>query len=284
MRTSKQSKVLDRFSQIFENQNLPSSKTLPSVRRDRIHTLIKDRQFARVAELSSQFGISEVTVRSDLDHLERRGHVRRVHGGAVIDERPIRRERSFEEESVESTADKLSIGAAAAQMVQSGQTVIIDVGTTSLAVAQTMADRDDLSDVNVVTNGLNIAAAFEPVTSRFTVVVTGGTLRPLQHSLVDPFGGPVLERINADILFLGCNGVHATKGVTNVNLPEAEMKRRMMAASFRTIGVADGSKIGQVSVAWVCPIDELDLLITSSSAPEEERELLVEQGLEIVVV
>ncbi len=260
------------------------SKTLPSVRRDRIYTLIKDRQFARVAELSSQFGISEVTVRSDLDHLERRGHVRRVHGGAVLDERPVRRERSFEEESEESAADKLSIGAAAAQMVQSGQTVIIDVGTTSLAVAQAIADRDDLVDVNIVTNGLNIAAAFEPVTSRFTVVVTGGTLRPLQHSLVDPFGGPVLERINADILFLGCNGVHATKGVTNVNLPEAEMKRKMMAAAFRTIGVADGSKVGQVSVAWVCPIDQLDLLITSNSAPQEERDLLIEQGLEIVVV
>lgn len=272
--------VIRKYSKI---EFLASSRTLPSIRRDRIFTVIKDRQFARVTDLSSEFGISEVTVRSDLDHLERRGQIRRVHGGAVLDDRPVRRERSFEEESEESAADKMRIGRAAADEVRSGQTVIIDVGTTCLAVAQALAERTDLTDVNIVTNGLNIAATFEPVTPQFTVVVTGGTVRPMQHSLVDPFGGPVLERINADVMFLGCNGVHATKGVTNVNLPEAEMKHRMMAAARRTIGVADGSKIGQVSVAWVCQIDQLDLLITSSSAPGEERELLVDQGLEIVV-
>lgn len=260
------------------------SRTLPSVRRDRIFTVIKDRQFARVTEISSEFGISEVTVRSDLDHLERRGQIRRVHGGAVLDERPVRRERSFEEQSEESAADKLRIGRAAAEMVQSGQTVLIDVGTTCRTVAQAIVDRTDLSDVNIVTNGLNIAAMFEPVTPQFTVVVTGGTIRPLQHSLVDPFGGPVLERLNADMMFLGCNGVHPTKGVTNVNLPEAEMKQRMIASARRTIGVADGSKIGQVCVAWVCHIDQLDVLITSSSAPEKERELLLDRGLEIVFV
>ena len=146
-----------------------------------------------------------------------------------------------------------------------------------------MAARHDLEGVVVVTNGLNIAMAFEPVMPRFTVVVTGGTVRPLQHSLVDPFGGPVLERINAELMFLGCNGVDMQAGVTNVNLPEAEMKQRMMRSARRTVAVADGSKVGETSVAWVCDVSALDSLVTGSSASPEAIAELEEQGLEVRV-
>ncbi len=246
-------------------------------------SIIRDRDFARVGELSNEFGISEVTVRSDLDHLERRGSVRRVHGGAVFAARPDRRERPFEEEAISSVEEKRAIARCAAEMVQSGDVVILDVGTTCSALAKAMAARQDLEDVVVVTNGLNIAIAFEPVMPRFSVVVTGGTVRPLQHSLVDPFGGPVLERLNAELMFLGCNGVDVRTGVTNVNLPEAEMKQRMMRSARRTVALADGSKVGETSVAWVCDIDALDALITGSSVSPEAIAELEEQGLEVWV-
>lgn len=260
-----------------------STKTLPSVRRERIFSWIEENRFARVTELSSAFDISEVTVRSDLDHLERRGQVKRVHGGAVLHEPPSRIERSFEEQFEASADEKRAIGVKAAEMVASGDTVIIDVGTTCAAVAEAIVARSELYEVTVVTNGLNIAPIFEPAMPRFSVVVTGGTVRPLQHSLVDPFGGPVLDRLHADIMFAGCNGVHAEHGVTNINLPEAEMKHRMMRAARRSIAVADGSKLGQVSTAWVCDLDSIDLLITSPSAAAAEITALEEQGLETLV-
>ena len=97
----------------------------------------------------------------------------------------------------------------------------------------------------------------------------------------DPFGGPVLERINAELMFLGCNGIDPTAGVTNVNLPEAEMKQRMMRSARRTVAVADGSKVGETSVAWVCDVAALDSLITGLSAPPGAVMELEEEGLEV---
>lgn len=247
-------------------------------------SLIRDRDFARVSDLSTEFGISEVTVRSDLDMLERRGSIRRVHGGAMFAPRSaVSIERPFEEEAVASAGEKGAIARRAAAMVRPGDMVILDVGTTCSAVAAALADREELEGVVIVTNGLNIAMAFEAVMPRFSVVVTGGTVRPLQHSLVDPFAGPVLDRLNAEFMFLGCNGVDVRAGITNINLPEAEMKQRMMRSARRTVAVADGSKIGETSVAWVCDLTALDSLITGRSASPEAIAELEETGLEVQV-
>jgi len=257
-----------------------ASGTLPVIRREQILTAIRNRSFARVAELSDEFGISEVTVRSDLDALQRSGVVRRVHGGAILGGRHVRAERPFEEEATASAEEKAAIAAVAAGVVCSGDTIILDVGTTCTAVAGALVD-SDLEDIVVITNGLNIAFAFEATMPRFTVVVTGGTVRPLQHSLVDPFGSLVLEQLNADVMFLGCNGVDAGRGVTNVNLPEANMKQRMMRSAQRTVAVADGSKIGQVSAARICGVADLAMLVTGSSAPAALLDELEQQGLDI---
>ncbi len=242
---------------------------------------IRSRSFARVAELSSEFGISEVTVRSDLDVLERLGAVRRVHGGAILDARHARTERSFEEEAATSADEKAAIASVAAAIVGSGDTVIFDVGTTCSAVAAALVARTELEDVVIITNGLNIALAFEQAMPRFTVVVAGGTLRPLQHSLVDPYGGLMLEHLNADLMFLGCNGIDAERGVTNVNLPEATMKQRMMSSARRTIAVADGSKVGHVSAARICGVADLGVLITGRSARPDLVAALEQEDLEI---
>jgi hypothetical protein len=112
----------------------------------------------------------------------------------------------FEEVASTGAEEKQAIGRRAAALVSSGDTVIMDVGTTTTAVSRALMARQELTDVVVVTNGLNIALEFEAAMPRFSVIVTGGTVRPLQHSLVSPFAGLVLEQLNADILFLGCNG------------------------------------------------------------------------------
>lgn len=251
-------------------------------RRAQIVSLVGQRGFARVAELAEHLGVSQVTIRTDLDLLERRGELRRVRGGAV--RRAVTApELPFEQVLGAHAVEKRAIGHAAAQSVNSGDTLLLDVGTTTYAVATALAERTDLSDVTAVTNGLTIALALERAHPRIQVIVTGGTLRPLQHSLVDPMGGVLLEHLNVGTAFIGCNGVDAEAGVTNINLPEAEMKRRMVAAARTRVVVADGSKIGAVALARLCDLSEVDLLLTGSSADPAALAGLRDTGIEVLM-
>ena len=240
---------------------------LAVVRQARMAGIVWDEGFARVSDLAGRFGVSAVTVRADLTALEARARVRRVRGGAVP--LPGLGERPFESSQWEAPLQKSSIGVHAAGMITAGDTVILDVGTTTTAIARALVLRTGLRDVTVVTNGLNIALELERATPRISVVVTGGTLRPLQHSLVNPLGTTLLERLRASVAFVGCNGVDAEAGITNVNLPEAEVKRAMLLAARRRVIVADGSKVGEVELAKVCDIEEVSLLITDPTADPE---------------
>jgi DeoR/GlpR family transcriptional regulator of sugar metabolism len=241
-------------------------------RRELALALVAERGFVRVAELSSAFGVPTVTARADLDALERQGAIRRVHGGAVPAssvleaERPDR-EPTFEEALAASVEPKRLIGEHAASLVRSGQSLILDVGTTTLQIARALRTRTDLDDLVVFTNGLSIALELEEVIPRFTVVVTGGTLRPKQHSLVHPLAGSMLDEVHVDLAFIGCNGVDPLHGVTNANLPEASVKSLMMRAAARSIVVADGSKLGEVHLGRIAPIDAFDVLVTDAAAP-----------------
>jgi DeoR family transcriptional regulator, aga operon transcriptional repressor len=245
-----------------------------AVRRERIAAIVGEQGFVRVTELSDRFGISEVTTRADLDALAKALVVQRIHGGAIAALPPSAPEQPFERTSLAATDQKRSIGIAAAALVQPGQAIVLDVGTTTAAIATALIARTELHDVVVITNALNIAVVLESAIPRFTVIVTGGTLRPLQHSLVDPLAGAVLEHIRADIAFVGCSGVDVSAGVTNVNLPEADVKRRMIAAAARSIVVADGTKLGVAHHSRVAPLSDVDGLITSADAdPRVVREL-----------
>ncbi len=255
----------------------------PEIRREKILSLVRDREFVRVSDLSTMFGISEVTVRSDLDLLDESSSLQRVHGGAVIRTPVPRQERSYEESSGASAEEKAAIGHAAAALVSSGETIIVDVGTTTTAVARALVARDDLRDIVVFTSAINVALELERAIPRFTVVVTGGTLRPLQHSLVDPMANHILERVHVSTVFLGCNGVHPEEGITNVNLPETAVKQHMLDAAQRCIVVAEGPKIGNISVAKIADIGTVDVLVTGSSAPQEVLNELASRGLVVEV-
>jgi len=255
----------------------------PSLRRERMLAEIKDREFVRVGELSSKFGVSEVTVRGDLDSLAARGKVHRVRGGAIPRLIP-RQEQPFEDSVSSFAVEKVAIGQAAADLLDDGDTVLIDVGTTAAAAARAIAARAELDDVVVFTNGLKTALELEPASPRISVVVLGGTLRPLQHSLVDPMATLILEQISVKTVLLGCNGVDAVGGVTNINLPEAEVKKRMLAVATRRIVLADGSKLGRVEVARLCDIGDVDTVITGRSADAEVIDALRDRGCDVRVV
>jgi DeoR family transcriptional regulator of aga operon len=250
------------------------------LRQERIAEDVESAGFVRVTDLADRFGVSVVTVRSDLGALEALGRVRRVRGGAVPSG-GLRHEPPLELAARENERQKAAIAAYAASLVQPGQVVVLDVGSTTTAVALELVARRDLHDVTVVTSGLNVAMALEPASDRISVLVTGGMVRPLQHSLVNPFGSLILEQISAHLAFIGCNGVDADRGITNLNFAEAEVKKSMIAAAREVVVVADGSKIGVVEAARVCSISQIDLLITDASAPEQAVALIEQASVPV---
>ena len=243
--------------------------SLPApLRQDRIVSIVEGAPgLVRTAALAAALGTSEVTVRQDLAALGLEARIRRVRGGAVRLGAGSR-ERPLEETAVEHQVAKAAIGRAAAEMVRSGQCVVLDVGTTPAAVAMALVAREDLTDVTVVTNSLTTALALEPAVPRFTVVVTGGTLRPLQHSLVAPFMGAVLPAIAADVAFISGTGLDVEHGLTNVNLPETEAKRMLAATAGRTVVVADGSKFGRAHLGVVRPLEDIDVVVTAGATAD----------------
>lgn len=253
-------------------------------RRERLALLVADRGFARVVDLARELRVSEVTVRTDLAALEAEGRVTRVHGGAMPRGLVAERESSLEQSRTRLARAKRAIAVETAGRVRSGESVLLDVGSTALAVAHELVARPELDELVVVTNGLAIALALEPAIPRFTVVVTGGTVRSLQHSLVNPLATTLLDDVRVDLAILGATGVDAVAGVTNVNLPEAEVKRRMVACASRRVLAADASKLGRVHLGRVCGLDELDELITDDAAPDAALAPLRAAGLRVTTV
>lgn len=242
--------------------------SLNAVKRQR-HILgrLEAQRSVSVAELSDALGVTAVTVRDDLRQLETQGRLRRTRGGALPLEEASAPEFSLEqplEITREANAEaKRAIGRRAAQLIRPGHKILLDVGSTTTQVAEAIPN--GLTDLTIITNGLNIATRLGAETQA-TVVVTGGTLRPLQHSLVAPLGTLLMERLNADIAFIGCNGVDVVRGVTNSNLAEAEIKQAMIAAADQVVVLADHTKLGVVSSAFVSDLASVDTLITDAGA------------------
>ncbi len=252
----------------------------PEERRREIVAGLKREGRCLVADLARRLEVSEVTIRQDLDALEKEGVLRRTHGGAILNVK-IGLERPFQVEETSHRVEKERIAAAAVDLVSSGDTVILDVGTTVPAAARQLVEQK--KKPTVFTNGLNIAAILE-ADPDITTVVTGGTLRPKQHSLVNPFAEFILPRIHADVALIGVSGVEAEHGVTNVNVAAAEMKALFVRAARRRVVLADSSKIGNVALAKFADLHEIDLLITDVGADEENVAAIREKGLEVKLV
>lgn len=242
--------------------------SLPAeVRRARMAERVREDGVLRVADAARDYGVSEVTVRADLGRLEAAGLVRRVHGSA-LPATGSPREEPLERVSARDAAAKRAIGRRAAAQVRSGTSIALDVGSTTLAVAHALVDRADRGELDglvVVTNGLTIALALERAIPRITVVLTGGTLRPLQHSLVDPGASEALAGLHVDLAILGCNGIDEEGRITNLNLAEAQVKRAMLTASASHLVVADAGKLGVRHLGTIGVADAATTLVTAGA-------------------
>jgi DeoR family transcriptional regulator of aga operon len=229
-----------------------------------------------VRELSDELGASPATVRRDLSLLEAQNLLSRSHGGAVSNgllyELPVRYRGGRHAE------EKARIAAAAADRIADAQTIGLTGGTTTTEVARRLRERS----LTVVTNAINIASELV-ISETIRLVVTGGVARPQSYELIGPLAERTLEDLNVDLIFLGADGVNASGATTHDEI-EAQTDRKMAERAARVVVVCDSSKIGRSALSRICPLTEIDELITDVDAPAEQLEPLLNAGVEVVQV
>jgi DeoR family transcriptional regulator of aga operon len=229
-----------------------------------------------VAELAKRFRTSQVTIRKDLEILHSTGKIHRTHGGALPAHEGALEDPTLREKEKLHRKEKIQIANAAVQMVEEGQVVILDSGTTTTAIARALRHHQNLT---IITNAVNIAA--ELAGSPLEVILTGGTLRKNSFSLVGPIAEETLRRLNADILFLGVDGFDVHCGLSTPNLLEAKVNRAMMDAARIVVAVCDFSKFGRRSLSLIAPPSAVHRVITDRLAPKKDIDRLRKAGIEI---
>ncbi|MEU2240293.1 DeoR/GlpR family DNA-binding transcription regulator [Streptomyces sp. NPDC018338] len=225
--------------------------------------LVQGSDRVSVSELSHRLGVSEMTVRRDLDALERQGLVRRVHGGAVATR--VRDEQAgFSARESWQAATKDRLGAAAAALVEPGSRVLLDAGTTTVHVAEHLAARGPLT-VAVLSIQAAVVLADRP---GIDLLVVGGRSRPGERSLVGPLALRTLESLAFDCFVMSIGGVHAEHGWSEFSLDDAAVKQAGLSRAARTVSVADATKLGVRAFSRVAPLDAAHHFVTDRAAED----------------
>src|SRR5579859_2083570 len=253
-------------------------------RRQQILGLVHERGDTLVSELTALFGVSEVTVRSDLAALASRGLVVRTHGGAASPARGLKAlELTFATRDQSNVELKERIGTAAAESIQNGQSVVLDASTTGLQIARALRQRPPLQDVTVITNGVHTALELLNVPGVNTIL-TGGQLRATAVSLTGALAADLLSKVHANLGFFGAKGLTIGQGLTDINLQEVEMKSAMAAVCERVVAIVDHTKLGEVGLATFVPLNRLALVITDDGADPGIVADLERAGVEVRLV
>jgi DeoR family transcriptional regulator, aga operon transcriptional repressor len=246
-------------------------------RLGRILELLARDGTVTVADLAAELGVSEATVRRDLQVLAEQRLLERSHGGAVAHgtahELPVRYRTGRSDE-------KRRIARAAADLVTDGIAIGLTGGTTTTEVARMLVTRAELT---VVTNALNIAVELA-VRPDLKLIVTGGVARSASYELVGSLADATLSAVYVDVAFVGVDGVDAQRGLTTQNEVEAATNRALMARAKRTVVVADASKLGRVAFAEIAGVERAGELITNSGADPEQVKRLRAAGLAVTCV
>jgi len=248
-------------------------------RRQEILRRVNQEERVSVAELSQQFGVSEVTIRSDLQALAERNLVVRTHGGALPSARglydlslALRRQRQVQEKS--------RIGEAGAALVADGDAIFLDSSSTALAIAQHIRHHRHLT---VVTNSLAVAQDMLDAPG-VTVVMVGGTLRRDTASMVGTDGLEMLRKFNIQTGFFGAHGISLAEGLTDVSADEAEVKRPLVAMCRQVVAVLDATKWGRVGLASFAHLEQVDCIISDVHAPADLVAHMRELGIKVILV
>lgn len=257
---------------------MPERETLiPADRRKRIQEIIQQKGVVKVAELSRLFGVSELTIRRDLDILERKDILERTHGGAVYNQR-MRIEPLYEQKSRIHRKEKEAIGIATAQLIEDGDTLLINSGSTTREVIKYLKTRK----VRIITS--NMSALFEASDSSIELIFIGGYYRRQSNSLVGNLAFLSLQQVYGSKAIIGVDGISIKYGLTTPIMEEADIARQMIERTpGPVIVVADHSKIGVVSNFITAPLDKVDILVTDDRIDEGYKNDLEREGIKVIV-
>jgi DeoR family fructose operon transcriptional repressor len=256
-----------------------SPALIPAERRRQIHELVRSHGVVKVTDLSNRLGVSEITVRRDLEALEQEGVLERTHGGAIYSHR-MRIEPLYTDKDRVHRPEKQSIGQAAAALAEDGETLFIGSGSTALQVIRYLR-LSGRQGITIITN--NIGAVTEVQDSDLELILIGGTFRQQSNSLVGPLGVMTLQQVNARRAFVGASGISTRYGLTTPILQQSEITRLMIERTRGpVIVVADHSKLGVVANFMTVPLDKVNILVTDEGFDEEYRAELEARGIEII--
>lgn len=256
-----------------------NSQMLIEERRQYIVGLLQKHGRVLVEELSESLGISRITIRKDLDYLQGRGVLQRTHGGALLPGSGALSDPSLQEKEGRHSQEKLRIAAAAANLVQEGQCVLLDSGTTTMAIARALKR---FSHLTIITNAVNIASELSG--TDFEVLLTGGSLRKNSFSLVGPLAEDMLHDMHADILFLGVDGFDIEVGLTTPNVMESRVNRAMVKASSVVVAVCDSTKFNRRSLSKIVDATSIHHVITDGNLAPGTAEALRAAGIKLTLV
>lgn len=251
---------------------------LVAERRAAIIKKLEAHGSVRVSDLSAQFGVTEETIRRDLEELERQKVLKRTYGGAVKAtgtgiELPYAKRRE------KNAAEKAKIAKAAVALIEDGDTVSLDASTTVLRLCQEM---HRLSRLTVLTNSIQVLLELAGRPG-FNVIGTGGTLRETALSFVGPLAERAVAEYHVDKAFISCKGISLEGGVTDSNELEVELKKVMVRSAERVIVLADHTKFGYIGFARIATLDAVDTVVTDDGIDPKEVEPLREAGIRVII-
>jgi DeoR family transcriptional regulator, fructose operon transcriptional repressor len=252
---------------------------IPAQRRARISELLQERRAVRVSSLSEVLGVSEMTIRRDLERLEGEGVLMRTHGGAALRRHMV--EEPLYLDNVSANAEqKRRIAESAAALIQPGETVFLSSGTTA---AQVLRHVDPELEARVVTH--NVGALAEAQGLRLELIFVGGRYRPRSNAVDGPLGVEEIGRFHASRMLLGADGLDLEEGLTTPTVGMAAIERAMIAQTRGEVVVlADRSKIGVVADVVICGFDQVDAVMLDDGVDEAVRDELTSRGVRCIVV
>ena len=247
-------------------------------RREKILELLKEDGSAKVIDLAKIFRVSEVTIRQDLEKLDKEGLVKREHGGAFLKE-VENQVKSFALMNQSNLDKKASIGKTASELIEDGDTIILDSGSTTTEIANNLIGR---RNITVITNALNIALLLgaEP---GIDIIMTGGEFKPPTLSLTGQKAADFFNDVHVDKLFLATAGISLRSGLTYPSLSDIVVKKAMIEVAETTYLVADSTKIGKGAFASLGALSLIDYIITDSEIQETHLQLFKDHNIDLIL-
>jgi Transcriptional regulators of sugar metabolism len=261
---------------VRETENEP--KIFQEERLRGIMKILEKENRVLISDLCKVFNTTAVTIRKDLDQLEKEGSLKRTHGGAILYKSLFQGLALNEKEKLNSE-EKERIATEAAKMISEGDVIMLDSGSTTTQLAKNIKN---MKGITVITNAVNIA--LELINSEAEVLLTGGILQKNSSTLIGPIADDSLRKLSADKLFHGVDGIDYEIGLTTPNITEANTSHVMMQRAGENILLVDSSKFGRRSLGVICQVKEIDKIITTKKMSKLELKKMNDLGVKVIIV